>query len=211
LKSALLFVLAFAFTDHVAAATIYSSDFESNNGGWTRSQNPDWEWGAVNFTSAGCDTSPAAGPSGAYSGTNAWGTILAGCYFNSNATSVLSRTFDLTGYDSAEFSWYEWRSIFLSFDRGELYANNVLLYSVPDNQAVDWTQRSVDLAAFVGAPVTLEFRLFATTVVNRAGWYIDDVALTAEPSGNEVPEPSTMLMSGALGVVVLLSRKRKNA
>ena len=39
-------------------------------------------------------------------------------------------------------------------------------------------QESVDLSAFAGnASVAIDFRLFATTVVNRAGWYIDDVAI----------------------------------
>jgi hypothetical protein len=39
-------------------------------------------------------------------------------------------------------------------------------------------QEAVDLSAFAGDPsVTIDFRLFATTVVNRTGWYIDDVQI----------------------------------
>ena len=91
----------------------------------------------------------------------------------------------------------------MAFDRGEFFANGDLLYSIPDPNQVDWTQHSVDLTPYVGSLVTLRFDLFATTVVNRPGWYLDDMELTATASA---PEPSIIVLLGIAGG--LLTRRR---
>jgi uncharacterized repeat protein (TIGR01451 family) len=36
----------------------------------------------------------------------------------------------------------------------------------------------VDISSYAGSSITVEFLLHSTTVVNRPGWYVDDVALT---------------------------------
>lgn len=194
------------------AATLHSSDFESNDGGWVESGFGDWERGTINFTGSGCDGATYTGPSGAHSGTQAWGTVLNTCYSNSNSTSSLSQTFDLTGYTAASFSWYQFIEVFYSFDTAQLYANGDLLYDRTSTAPTGWDQVSVNLTPYVGGLVLLQFDLRASTVVNRAGWYIDDTLLTATPRGGEVPEPSTtaLMFVGAAGLA-LVRRARKSA
>ncbi|MCB1020038.1 MAG: PEP-CTERM sorting domain-containing protein [Acidobacteria bacterium] len=210
--SALVFLLGATLSVQSASAaivTLYQSGFEGTDGGWTESGFGEWERGVVSavFPETGCDNSPQPGPTGAFAGSEAWGTTLSGCYANSGASSSLSQTFDLSSAIGATFEWHDWTHVFTNFDMGELYANGDLLYSVAPSTAIDWTQRSVDLTAYAGAPVTLEFRLFATTVVNRPGWYLDEMTLTADVPA-AVPEPtSLLLMTGGLVAVALLRRK----
>ena len=72
------------------------------------------------------------------------------------------------------------------------------------NPPTDWELINVDLSDYVGGDVTISFDLFATTVVERAGWYIDDVLIT----GNAVPEPSSIALV-SLGAFGLLVRRRR--
>lgn len=179
-------------------AIVYFSDFEADNGGLAPTG--DWEWGTYSFTAgSGCQGSQAP-PSAPYSGTNMWGSVLNDCYnglgnnsgysscTNSNTAddSVLTLTVDLTGYADAQLSWWEWPDLFMDFDWGEVYANGTVVfqhcgsgYTAP----TVWAQQVVDLTPYVGGSVTIEFHQMASTVVNYAGWYIDDL----EVSGTPVP------------------------
>lgn len=195
-----------------AVVTLYQSGFEGTDGGWTESGFGDWERGIVPavdpFPSVGCDTAPRQGPIGAFGGSEAWGTILDGCYTNSGQASVLSQTFDLSSATSASFQWHDWTEVFVSFDMAQVRVNGDVLYDLATTAVLDWTQRSVDLTPYVGGNATIEFRLFATTVVNRTGWYVDDVTLTADIP-NTVPEPSSvLLMIGGIGGLFVLRRRK---
>ncbi|MEX1310697.1 MAG: hypothetical protein AB1Z65_09790 [Candidatus Sulfomarinibacteraceae bacterium] len=180
-------------------AIVYFNDFETDNGGMGPSR--DWEWGTYAFVAgANCGSYTPAPPAAAYSGTNMWGTVLNDCYnglgnntgyntcTNGNTAddSVLTLTVDLTGYTDAQISWWDWPDINQNFDWGEVYANGTVVfqhcgagYTAP----TVWVQQVVDLTAFVGGPVTIEFHMMASTVVNYSGWYIDDL----EVSGTPVP------------------------
>lgn len=193
-----------------APVTVYTSGFEGTDGGWIESGFGDWERGPIAFTDSGCSTAGTTGPAGSHSGAEAWGTVLNTCYTNSDADSILSQTFDLTGYDSASFTWYQWRHVFETFDYAIFSANGTQLYRTPDSQPEDWTQQTVDLTPWVGSTVTLQFLLHATTVVNRPGWYLDDMTLTAEPTNTAVPEPSAWLLTSAglaLGLAAAARRR----
>jgi uncharacterized repeat protein (TIGR01451 family) len=159
----------------------YSSDFEADDGGWTGGGAAPWEWGApVLGVFEGCDTVPEDEPPGANSGVNVWGTNLNGCYPNSGSESLLSQTFDFSGLAAPiELSWFNWFEIFTPFDMGEVLANGAPVFTVvPSTPTVGYIQQTADLSAFAGnAAVTLDFRLFATTVVNREGWYVDDLVI----------------------------------
>lgn len=208
-KSLCVLILLLAWAIPGSAATLYFNNFETNDGGWTSSG--DWEWGVVNYTGGGCD-SPQVGPAGAASGTSAWGTVLGGCYANSGATSSLSRQFDLTGVSDAQLEWEQWIHVFTSFDSAQTFVNGVEVYSrIESTGTTDWEKITVDLTPFVGGLVTVQFDMFATTVVNRAGWYIDDVHLTT--SGDAViPEPGTVVMlASALGLLWFGRRRQSRA
>jgi uncharacterized repeat protein (TIGR01451 family) len=159
----------------------YFSDFEADDGGWVGGGAAPWEWGApVLGVFENCDTVPEDEPPGAFSGVNAWGTNLNGCYTNSGSESLLTQTFDFSGLSAPiELSWWNWYEVFVSFDMAELIVNGgAPLFEVTTTAVTGYVQESVDLSAFAGNPsVTIDYRLFATTVVNREGWYIDDVAI----------------------------------
>jgi hypothetical protein len=180
-------------------AVVYFSDFESDNGGMTPSL--DWEWGTFAWApGANCGTYSNVPPSAPYSGTNMWGSVLNDCYnglgnnsgsstcTNDNPVddSILTLTVDLSGYTDAQLSWWEWLDLFMDFDWGEVYVDGTVVfqhcgagYTAP----TAWVQQVVDLTPYVGSTVTIEFHQMASTVVNYAGWYIDDL----EVSGTPVP------------------------
>jgi len=173
-------------------AIIYSSSFDADNGGLTGSL--DWEWGAVYaWTGAGCDSTNYPPPA-AHSGTGMWGTVLNGCYANlgNNAgydscansnpadDSILTLTVDLTDYTDATLSWWEWYDLFSNWDWAEVYANGSPVFQHCEGSftaPTAWVQQTANLTPFVGGTVTLEFHMMASSVVNHAGWYLDDLLI----------------------------------
>lgn len=163
--------------------TVYFSDFEANAGGWTASGLAPWEYGApVLGVYENCDTSPRDEPSGAFSGTDLWATNLNGCYTNTESQSLLSQTFDFSTLSAPiRLSWWNWYEVFVTFDMAEVIVDGGSpLWEVTTTAPTGYVQEAVDLSAFAGdASVAIDFRLFATTVVNRSGWYVDDVLIEA--------------------------------
>lgn len=162
--------------------TFYFSDFEADDGGWTGTGSAPWEWGqVVTGVLENCDNNPEDEPAGAFSGVNAWATNLNGCYTNSGSESLMSQTFDFSSLPAPiQLSWWNWYEIFVPFDMAELIVNGgAPLFEVSTTTPTGtYVQESADLSAFAGnAAVTIDFRLFATTVVNRAGWYVEDVLI----------------------------------
>ena len=87
--------------------TVFSSDFEANNGGLVSAGFGDWQWGATpNLLLNVTCTSTHTDPPGPYSGANGWATILNDCYSNSGATSSIGLTVDLSDptYVAAELN-----------------------------------------------------------------------------------------------------------
>lgn len=164
------------------ATTLSFSDFEGGTGGWTGGGAAPWEHGApVLGVHEGCDNVPEDEPAGAFSGSNVWATNLNGCYANSDSESLLTQTFDLSDAATpARMVWWNWYEVFIPFDMAEVVVNDgAPLFEVTTvAPTAGYLQQAVDLSAFAGNPsVTIDFRLFATSVVNRSGWYIDDVTV----------------------------------
>lgn len=173
-----------------AGSIIFYTDFEANNGGLTSSL--DWEWGSYLWIGSNCYNTSFVQPPAAYSGLHMWGTVLNNCYSdlgnnagysacsNTNPAddSILSFSVDLTNYSSAGLIWWEWYDLFSNFDWAEVYANGVPVFShcEPTYTApTAWQRQIVDLTPYTGGAVTIEFHMMASTVVNYAGWYIDDL------------------------------------
>ncbi len=164
------------------AATLYSTDFEANDGGFVESGGGDWEYGVIPvvITGANCEGSFTS-PGGAHSGTKGWGTVLDGCYNNLGAFSGTGFTVDLSDPSliSAQLNFAQWFGVFVNFDYLRITANGTEIYrnDTTENSG-GWLERSVDLTPFIGqASLNIVFDLWATTVVNRTGWYIDDVSV----------------------------------
>ncbi|HRQ63590.1 MAG TPA: hypothetical protein PKZ76_01775 [Xanthomonadaceae bacterium] len=168
---------------------LYATDFELGSAGWAVGGAGDWERGqVVPEVYSLCDTVPSPEPASAFSGVNVFATNLDGCYANQNpsAASTLEQTFDFSSVSQPiALEWMHWYHIFETFDRGEVFVNGVQVFRTPDaNPTPDYVVQVADLSAFAFAPsVTIQFSLFSTTVVNRMGWYLDDIRiLTCGPA-----------------------------
>ncbi len=179
-----------AITNVAPDAILFFSDFEGSDGGLVGSL--DWEWGTYSWAGT-CSTQYP--PPAAYSGADMWGTVLNECYNNLGNNSgyatcvndnpaddsVLSFSVDLTGVSAATLSWWEWLDVYMNFDWAEVSVNGTVVfqhcgtgYVIPTN----WVQQSVDLTPFVGGVANIEFHMLSSTVVERAGWYIDDLMVS---------------------------------
>jgi len=166
----------------------FAEDFDTDNGGLVGTN--DWEWGDAYAWAGTCGTSTP--PPAAHSGAGMWGTVLNDCYHNlGNNTgydtcnntapaddSILSFQVDLTTTGSAQFCWWEWPDLYLPWDWGQVWANGDVVfehcggsYAAP----TQWQQQCVDLGSYAGQMVDIEFHMMASSVVERAGWYIDDI------------------------------------
>lgn len=178
-------------------ATLYFSDFEANDGGL--SPTGDWEWG----TPIGADGTALGGfggpePIGGFSGDNAWGTVIGGLH-NPGLTSDLK----LGGFNMADaqsLSFWEYsESGSNAFDMAEVIVDGTQVYLSDGNSGLGWRQVTIDLSGFNSGDVT--FRFTTTTVVERVGWYIDDVHVSG------VPAPASAALLG-LGGLAAARRRR---
>jgi len=176
--------------DGSPGGVVYFADFEGNTGGGVGTL--DWEWGTYAWSGAVCGYTPAP-PVAPYSGTGMWGTVLNDCYNNlgnnsntcSNTNpaddSILTFTMDLTGLSEAWLYWWEWPDINLDFDWAEIRVNgNVVWQNCTGGYVAPtaWIQQEVDISTYAGAPATISFHFLASTVVERGGWWIDDLLIT---------------------------------
>ncbi|MEM7754529.1 MAG: hypothetical protein AAF297_02720 [Planctomycetota bacterium] len=188
-------VLAVAAAAGVASGQFFS-DFEADNGGLIASG--DWEWGSP----VGADGTALGGfggvePTGGFSGNNAWGTVLGGLH-NPNGFSELT----LSGVDlgaAVELSWWEWQdSGGNTFDAGRVLVDGTEVY-LSDGGPTEWRNVVIDLSGFSGTgDITFEFS--TTGVVERVGWYIDDLSVA-------VPTPGAAAVLG-LGGLAAIRRRR---
>jgi len=105
--------------------------------------------------------------------------------------------------------------VFGSFDFNQVVVNGDIVASTNEGDAdyllanetgsdgSEWVLESIDISDYDGlANVTIEFRMWATTVVNRPGWYLDDVAITG------LPAPGALALLGLAGLAGCRRRRR---
>jgi hypothetical protein len=180
--------------DAAAAPTSFFWDFEDDDGGWISGGYGDWEW--ANTYPAGGTFDPSSGspsavpPPAAYSGTGLWGTKLYQCYSNSGDWSYLTNTVDLAGMDNPQLRYWRWNDLFGSWDYYEVQVSTngtdwtMLLTETTKNSA--WAEKVVDLSAYANQTLHVRFAMYATTSVNYAGLYIDDVYIGNPPAEGKV-------------------------
>lgn len=192
--------IAIASAAGLASGQVYFSDFESDGGGF--SATGDWDRG----TPIGADGSILGGfggpePVGGFSGDFVWGTVIGGLH-SASTTSSLSISIDATGFTGLALNFQEWLdSGGNTFDTAEIYVNNDLISLRDGGPTSDWRAVSFDLSAYDNSSFDLEFRFDTSTVVERMGWYIDDVAVTGVPT----PASAMLLAFGGLAC----SRRRR--
>ena len=173
-----------------------AESFEINNGGYSGSGV--WEWGT-----------PTYGPSGAWSGTKLWGTVLDGQYDDGVDDNLISPEVTISS-PVASLEFYHWYEIENSYDGGNvaISTNGGIDWAVltpdggyPDADisafgnlepgytgTSDWTVASFDLSAYYNQNVMFRWRFGSDGSVVGAGWYIDDVVVI----GATPPEPPDM-------------------
>lgn len=190
------------------AAVIFSSDFESDQGGFTGTG--DWERGIPTGFAGGFGS---VEPVGGFSGDYAWGTVIGGDH-SASTVSNLSQVFDLTGTSNASLSFNEWsQSGGNTFDMAQVLVNgNVEYLSDGDSGGTAWRPVNLDLSAYDGlSSVTIDFQFTTTTVVERVGWYIDDVEINGDTTaGPAVPEPSSIALCGLGAIMCAFYARRRN-
>jgi hypothetical protein len=164
-----------------AAPQFIFSDFEADNGGWVGSGYGDWEWtntyNVANFVDTYGSPTSVFPPSAANSGTGFWGTVINSNYSNSGAWSYLRQTFDLTAFDAPVLNLWHYMNGYNSYDYGLIKVNGTTVWgSISAASFMPWQNLNISLAAYANNPsVEISFEWYATTVVNYAGWYIDDI------------------------------------
>jgi hypothetical protein len=152
----------------VTAYTVYDAllDLEANDGGFLASG--DWEWG-----------SPTAGPGGAHSGVNCWGTSLDN-YPTPSTTSDLDIPIQITGANASFtfYQWYEGSTISYYFRVLVDDGSGFVQLEQWQGSRTSWTQYVVDLSAYTGM-ITLRLEMQIGTTYTYDGWFVDDFAFLA--------------------------------
>lgn len=150
----------------------YSQDFESTPTGWTSFGEKDsWQWGV-----------PTSGPRSAASGEKVYATNLSGNYDNSANMTLVMPPIDLPeGNAYLQFkNWYELENnydfahVFVSTDQ-ENWTQLLRLNGTTSS----WTNQEVNLSDYSGQRIYIGFNLKSDGSVQKQGWYIDDVKLSA--------------------------------
>ncbi|GIW74716.1 MAG: hypothetical protein KatS3mg103_1238 [Phycisphaerales bacterium] len=141
-------------------------------------------------------------PVGGFSGDYVWGTRI-GQLHSPGADENLSQNFDFTGLTDITLRFYEWiDSGSSSFDKASVRVNGDQLYLSDGGPTSGWREVILDLNGYAGlSSVDIVFNFTSTSVVERVGWYIDDVEITA------VPAPASLALLGMGGLAAIRRRR----
>lgn len=152
----------------------YSTDFETDPIGWySFGAENTWQWGV-----------PSAGPAEAHSGEKVYGTNLEGNYGNRANMTLVMPPIDLPEDSGAYLQFMNWFNLETRYDFGHVFVStdqeNWTQLLRFDGISESWTAREVDLSEYAGQRIYIGFNVTTDGSVVRTGWYIDDVALSAE-------------------------------
>jgi len=178
---------SFQIIDHI----IFT--FENNNGEFFASD-PGWQWGI-----------PESGPDSAYSGANVWATNLAGNYAENSQIFLDSPVINLKNFPRAKLEFYHYYdfesdvgkywdggNVKVSDDGGQnwnllnpsgdypcdkIYALDEPGYGAQTNE---WVYAEFDLSSYLNKEITIRFHCGSDFENNRAGWYLDNIAIRPE-------------------------------
>lgn len=200
-KALIAVCLSLAITGVSHAQIDYFSDFEVDGGGFVGDF--DWERGVGTGFAGSFGSSE---PVGGFSGDFIWGTVIGGDH-SPSTTSTLTQNFDFTGAFGTTITFVEWSdSGSNAFDTAELLINGNQEYISDGFSGDAWRPVNIDLSAYDNlASVDVSFVFTTTGVVERTGWYIDDVGITS------IPEPAAAGLLGSLALIGLGIRRRRKA
>ena len=162
--------LYYTFITHTFLEDFFD-DMEGGPGSWEHGGSGDeWELGI-----------PTYGPSAAHSGSTCWGTDLDDTYSNSAAAALITPFTLSEGSQLFFWHWYDLESgwddgsVMISSDGGETWTN-ITPGGTYTGSSGGWIEEQIDLSGYSG-DVKLAFLLTSDSMVQKAGWYIDDVAV----------------------------------
>lgn len=163
-------------------STLFDHSLDTDPG-WAVTGN--WAYGAA----TGSCQDPAAG----HTGTNVYGTSLAACYTNSTTSDLVSPVLALPAATPITLSFWDWITLEACCDRGYLNLSAdggpwVTLQTRSAN-AANWKETQVDLSAYAGSSVQLQWSFHADISVAAGGWNLDDLKLTAPRTCAGAPLP----------------------
>lgn len=170
---------------------IVCDDFETDTGEWTHALlGGEFVEGADDWMRG----QPAGGggdPSGAYSGSIAWGNDLAldpdwdGMYQNEKRNTLYGPAWDLTGYEGVRLHFRRWLAVEDGiYDRARIYVNdaevwaNAMADGEVHHEDHEWILMDLDLSAWAGqSSVQVRFEIETDQALQFGGWTLDDVCL----------------------------------
>jgi hypothetical protein len=184
------------------STSIFYDNSETTDPGWTTGgTGSEWTRGTPTSSSSAflgqvvAGSGPLAGLNGtrAISGNKCWGTDLAATY-NAFADAYLQTPLlNLTGITQPVYlEYYDWCMLETFYDRCTIEvvdAQGQFLGYIDDDTGgdYDWTRRAYDISAFAGQPIRIRFRLQADGAIQRDGWFIDEVRVSAATLDNLPP------------------------
>jgi hypothetical protein len=199
----LLVCIILCFSGSSFGYVVYSQDFEATDGGYTHSGTGDvWQWGT-----------PTAWPSSAASGSNCWGTNLAGEYLNNSNFSLVSGWVDLTAYPTGTTVTLKWKQALdiesSTWDNasclGQTDASETqtIWEHIDSTTTYGWTEFSADISFAAGDQFRLIWNFSTDSSVIYDGLFIDDVVIEIDISPATNPDPEDHATETAYGDLVL--------
>ena len=181
-------------------------DFEGgSDNGWTHAQvatQDDWQ--------RGTPVGAAGDPGSAYSGANIWANDLGlsgwnGIYQPNVNNYLLSPNINLAGSSGAKLVYQRWLTVEEGiFDNAEISINGNKVWNNPANgNLIDsaWLEHEVDISAYDGQTVQVEYRLKSDGGLEFGGWNIDDFSIQTQGLSPTVGLP-THYGSGTVGSTI---------
>jgi len=185
-----------------ALTTLFSTDFEANDGGFTHSGVADeWEYG-LPATLSTTTANPVAAFDTCYSGANCWKTDLDNTYDVSSSQDLLSPAIPLTVAGLVGPVYLSWAQRYqmesASFDHAFVDVQQVggatptrlwewldaTMTNAPGNPVVNlgassgWSVFTKTISSYVGQNIEALFHVDSDTTINFGGLAIDDVSVT---------------------------------
>ncbi len=170
----------------VPPVTVLWEDFETGLGDWTTGQDDllletAWELGSPSIVGPVPPGIPLPSP------INCIGTNLAADYGTDSRIWLRTAEIDLTSYQSATLRFQHYQDIETGFDFGSIHilkasddSELAVVESTIDGATAGWEEfsRGLPTEAFTEA-IKIEFRFSSDDFDFRAGWYLDDLEVTA--------------------------------
>ena len=172
------------WNDELENDTSAAQDYDNSTG--------EWEWGAMPDIDGGPQTEPT--------GPNVWATVLNGTTQDDVESVLLSKAFDLSGYDIVNLRLVHWIQ---AKGTMKLYINSSGVWSLAANWSgetdwSDWIYEVIDISEFISNSVQLVFYYNSSynSQPENFGWHITRMALVTWGTGDLVLTDVTPLAEG---------------